>query len=1479
MPQQETWTFDDDAQEKWSFDDAPTQNEQWAFDDGEQEQFQPSLLEQFNQSWINKPLSHQITGGPAGKHVAELLDPSELDPTKQARIPDWIPFVGGGTYRSLIGGAAEGATNVAEGFTTPLNLATMGAFSGAGALSSAAPKAASALNTAGRVLSAPVALTGTQKVLNPELSAQERLFGLAEAAGGITGMAQKMPKIQPGAGRQPIPEAPINFDPNFNQGMGSPEMAGSTPYKAQPNAIPEFEPTVTLKSPTPAKVADLRNKGYVSAGVDKDGFPQMVHKEFLDKVEKSTQPSLFGPDEIVFDEEIKIKNPSASTIKRLKDEGYELVHVDEHGNEAIFKPIQEQEMRLPSGEEIPNEFLPDYPYQEDTNFERRQENRGPGQGLPERRAQDEQFLRPSDRTIPNKRQNELLDILGGKQKSGIQLDEDWMPQEMKVKGVREGEGGLENIAVGGADPRVLDVLGSSLYTKPRPVVTMKELLQNAIDEHRISGNKSPIRVLTRDRASIPNTGEEGNAITVRDRGRGLNPEEMYTVLTDVGKTGKAGIESASGGFGFAKAAPFLGGKYVEVSSVVLNEAGQKVKYSFQGDPAMLKNQARGVPLNREAVDPNTPTGLEVTTYFPKGMAGNYSAREIAKNMAQLAKKGGPELWLADATGGHLGPETSNRSFLDSPSDEPNYPANNVLYVDKLKGLGLPKIQGQVETPGAKVDIRYDTPRGGQEAAGYDIHYMNKGLYQQSDYGSYGNNPVPNVPRSIVADISALVEEGQEGYPFGANREQIDRSVNQAIESWIDENIKSGAQRSRVAKIQEQYDNIQAHPNGSIPFHDRDGKLLADEVELITTHPEFERAIGAIDEINGEILAVADTLNWSRTGTPEADWVPSQRLKKFGVLFQGPDSNGVTYGIHIPRPDDLNNSAILINVMEHLNHAITKNPGNPLDNLATGLYTTITHELAHIPGGGHDTSFAYRHAQLLQEMGKRNTVELLGKLKGAFDDGSGRISSDVYDLLSIYNDSRKRRATSKGDDVLSTGISSRGPAGVPIRERINAKGARTGENEPSPLTEAYNFSRGMLASWDLSAPLRQGLPLAFTKEWRNSIGPMLKALGPESAYKEVVRSIESKPLFQRRVNTSTGKILPSYAEHVGMKITDLRKSLSNREEATMSNWAEKYVPGVGRSNRAYNAFLNKLRADTFERLMNEARDIAGEEPGLNPYRNEKLARDIAEYVMTATGRGPLKIATPTLARDAQGNYRPAFKERSFEQAADILTHGFFSPKLITSRIRMLNPGTYVMASPFVRQQYLKSALTTLAAWGGVSGLAALAGADVSTDPNSADFGKIKIGDTRLDPGAGFQQYLVAFNRLLTGRTSSSATGEEHILGEGFQAETGKDVGERFIANKLHPVLKFAYDLWDASEYKPFNVGDRLMQMFVPLIVQDVYELATKNPELLPLIALIGLGMGAQTYEAGETEGKIIPPEYDYQVTSSPTKPVYDWFTGR
>jgi hypothetical protein len=90
-------------------------------------------------------------------------------------------------------------------------------------------------------------------------------------------------------------------------------------------------------------------------------------------------------------------------------------------------------------------------------------------------------------------------------------------------------------------------------------------------------------------------------------------------------------------------------------------------------------------------------------------------------------------------------------------------------------------------------------------------------------------------------------------------------------------------------------------------------------------------------------------------------------------------------------------------------------------------------------------------------------------------------------------------------------------------------------------------------------------------------------------------------------------------------------------------------------------------------------------------------------------------------------------------------------------------------------------------------------------------------------------------------------------------------ERFFVNKLNPVTKLAYDIAAATEYNPVHMGDRLLQLAVPLIGQDLWEINKENPDLLPLFGAASMfGGGSQIYAKGESISKFIPEEDDWLV---------------
>lgn len=400
-----------------------------------------------------------------------------------------------------------------------------------------------------------------------------------------------------------------------------------------------------------------------------------------------------------------------------------------------------------------------------------------------------------------------------------------------------------------------------------------------------------------------------------------------------------------------------------------------------------------------------------------------------------------------------------------------------------------------------------------------------------------------------------------------------------------------------------------------------------------------------------------------------------------------------------------------------------------------------------------------------------------------------------------------------------------------------------------MKDAINVPRALMASVDLSAPFRQGVFLiGHPKQFFSSFGAMIKSFGSEKAYNETIADISQRPTYQLMRENK-------------LAITRPDSRLSQGEESFMSNFAEK-IPGIGRlvkaSDRAYSGFLNKLRADVFDELFYKAKDLGIE-------ATPKMTGDLADFVNTATGRGKLP--------------------GGIDRISEIVNGIFFSPKLMFSRLHLLNPAYYAKLDPFVRKEALKSLLTFSGVALTTISLASLAGAETEGDPRSTDFGKIKIGNTRYDPWGGFQQYVRLAAQLITGQTKSTAGGEVRTLGEGYKARTRFDIASEFLQNKEAPVASFVTSMLKGQDNfgNKFNLPTEVLDRLTPMMIQDLYDLQKEWGPKGYLMGIPGLfGVGSQTYgtqvpnmETSES-GK---PSIKFKNANSLSEDIVSKFTGK
>jgi hypothetical protein len=418
--------------------------------------------------------------------------------------------------------------------------------------------------------------------------------------------------------------------------------------------------------------------------------------------------------------------------------------------------------------------------------------------------------------------------------------------------------------------------------------------------------------------------------------------------------------------------------------------------------------------------------------------------------------------------------------------------------------------------------------------------------------------------------------------------------------------------------------------------------------------------------------------------------------------------------------------------------------------------------------------------------------------------------------------------------------------VDLAKAINTQGKTS-----TFLNEALNFPRAMKSSLDLSAPLRQGAPMLFNREFWTSLDDMIKSAGSQKLYDQMNEVMMADPEFPK-------------AALSGLAITD---RLGGAEEAFISTWAER-LPGIGRmvqaSERGYVAFLNKLRFDTFKSMT---RDL--EKMGIDTNSPEAMGflRENSELINNLTGRSNYTIRDSPLLTFGKNIYNrtkgtplkeytrvpsSAYEGRSLGNAANFT---FYSPRFQYSRVKamndMFNPLSYAVANPIARQQQLKSAAAMTSLWMTTAGLASLAGADISFDPTNSDFLKIRFGDFRMEPTAGMQGYMVVFGREIMNQQTSPTTGRLTALGSRYGAPTRLDVIERFAANKLNPPLKFAYDFLSANNRYPFDGRMETLDLVTPMIISDFKDIYQEDPAYFIWAPLIISGMGSQVFGAGTT----------------------------
>lgn len=392
-----------------------------------------------------------------------------------------------------------------------------------------------------------------------------------------------------------------------------------------------------------------------------------------------------------------------------------------------------------------------------------------------------------------------------------------------------------------------------------------------------------------------------------------------------------------------------------------------------------------------------------------------------------------------------------------------------------------------------------------------------------------------------------------------------------------------------------------------------------------------------------------------------------------------------------------------------------------------------------------------------------------------------------------------------------------------------------------VLKAGNLPKTLKSMGDISAVFRQGGFYSLSHPVEGFLKPTAAMIQSfkETGFRNVENAIKNHPKFEQ-------------AKRDGVEFTGVDKAdpnLSHMEEgffggetidllATGKYNPVKAVKGLKDfSQRTFVSFLDSQRMNMYDVMTKGLTDpgiIARTlgQKSVTRATSPKDFKELGKLINSGTGRGDL---------GKTGN-----------QAAPFLNILMFSPRLVASRVQLLNN----MSSPIrmarmpagARRQMIADNVRFLAATAVVMKLAMAAGGTVNWDPDDADFLKIRFGKTTYDTLTGLQQpmrYIINMAR--------AATGDETYPGKDMSDLTlgTKTGGGGFIPSKASPLVGAAWEGIRGVDFsgRPRTKMERAGDLFSPLPAKDFWEAMQKEGLVKgALKASPSLtGIGVQTYD--------------------------------
>jgi len=416
----------------------------------------------------------------------------------------------------------------------------------------------------------------------------------------------------------------------------------------------------------------------------------------------------------------------------------------------------------------------------------------------------------------------------------------------------------------------------------------------------------------------------------------------------------------------------------------------------------------------------------------------------------------------------------------------------------------------------------------------------------------------------------------------------------------------------------------------------------------------------------------------------------------------------------------------------------------------------------------------------------------------------------------------------------------------------------GEKALAELVSFLGLPQKLKASLDEGTRFRQSLVLGWShpRQWLSNWKPTTNAMFSEKAAQEVMTKVESNPWFSIQGGERAGLGFDDLGGHTYRweSFTEGPERVEGFQGMNESwlNSATDRIPGIRGSQRSFAVDLNKAGVEVYAQEA-EAMWNAG-------VRDPEMYKAVLRVINHARGYG-------------------AFNPGQIGKGVS----AFFSGRNLVARFQvaldpLVQPGS--LFKPSARQLAAKNLVGMVAGDMAVLGLIGTAGAatglaSVQFNPlkPGADWLKVRIGDTRIDPWGGF----IPMARLIA-RMGAAAATETGLADTQYDTASVKRELLTFFSNKEAPLVRKFTDAVGMSEaYDPSKLLSvkTLVDIYSPFVSQDIWDAVKQQGWGMGAIAGVvsPVGIGVQTYTNPteqmhrlfeEKYGRPFNPETDYRI---------------